>query len=87
MYGEISETTLNDEKIEKLFRIEKCSRLLVPIQVATSQSQLIKVAIIVTDKRVILWHEENLFVGSSRTDFGKVLAGSKKIAEKVQEGK
>ena len=54
---------------------------------ATAQSQLIKVAIIVTDKRVILWHEENLFVGSSRTDFEKVLAGSKKIAEKVQEGK
>ena len=54
---------------------------------ATAQSQLIKVAIIVTDKRVILWHEENLFVGSSRTDFEKVLAGSKKIAEKVHQGK
>ena len=54
---------------------------------ATAQSQLIKVAIIVTDKRVILWHEENLFVGSSQTDFENVLAGSKKIAEKVHQGR
>ena len=60
---------------------------MVPIQVATAQSQLIKVAIIVTDKRVILWHEENLFVGSSQTDFENVLAGSKKIAEKVHQGR
>ena len=60
---------------------------MVPIQVATAQSQLIKVTIIVTDKRVILWHEENLFVGSSQTDFENVLAGSKKIAEKVHQGR